>query len=41
MYCWVCNKKKEVDKINKNELQRTDRDNLKELLKIIKINEVN
>ena len=33
-------KKKEVDKINENELQRTDKDDLKEFLKIMKINEV-
>jgi len=34
-------KRKEVDKINENELQRMNRDDFKELLKIIEINEVN
>ncbi len=33
-------KRKEVDKINENELQKTDRDSFKKLLKIIKIDEV-
>jgi len=34
-------KRKEADKINENELQRIDRDDFKEFLKIIKIDEVN
>jgi len=34
-------KRKEIDKINENELQRTDRDDLKEFSEIIKIDEVN
>ncbi len=33
-------KKKEADKINENELQRINRDDLKEFLKIIKIDKV-
>jgi len=33
-------KRKEADKINENESQRMNRDNFKEFLKIIKINEV-
>jgi len=33
-------KRKEADKINENESQRMNRDNFKELLKIIKIDEV-
>ena len=33
-------KRKEVDKINENELQRMNRDDLKEFLKTIKINKV-
>jgi len=34
-------KRKEIDKINENESQRTDRDDLKEFSEIIKIDEVN
>jgi len=34
-------KRKEADKINENELQRTNRDDFKEFLKIIKIDEIN
>jgi len=34
-------KREEVDKINENELQRMNRDDLKEFLKIIKIDEIN
>ncbi len=34
-------KRKEVDKINENELQRMNRSDFKEFLKIIKIDEVN
>ena len=33
-------KREEADKINENELQRTDRDDFKEFLETIKINEV-
>ncbi len=33
-------KRKEADKINENKLQRMNRDDFKELLKIIKIDEV-
>jgi len=33
-------KRKEADKINENESQRTDRDDLKEFLETIKIDEV-
>jgi len=33
-------KREEADKINENELQKINKDNFKELLKIIKINKV-
>ena len=34
-------KRKEADKINENELQKMNRDDLKEFLEIIKIDKVN